>query len=159
MEFEAFRVIAQIATALVGFAGIIVALRSRLDDLPPLQLTGFLQTSIGALVFSMLPDLASLLALLSGWSWQVLCGAFGLYQLVIWANFVIRYPDLRRMRPLQGAITIASLPVIGVLMAAGAGAFAGVMAGVYLLGLIWLLAVSLLFFVQVLMIDDGKDRQ
>jgi hypothetical protein len=156
MEFEAFRVIAQIAAAFAGFIGIIVAVRSRLDGLPPMQLTGFLQSSLGALGFALLPDLVFGLGIADQWAWQILCGLFGLYHLYIYVFFLGHFPDLKRMPPFQITIAVFSLPVIGAKLAVGAGLINVYAPNIYHLGLIWLLGVSIFFFAQVMMNDKNE---
>src|SRR5438445_7486940 len=56
MNFEAFRTLAEVATGLTGFVGVILAIRSQTDPLPRLQLVGFLQNSLAVLIFSLLPE-------------------------------------------------------------------------------------------------------
>ncbi|MBL4617821.1 MAG: hypothetical protein JKY46_08995 [Robiginitomaculum sp.] len=153
MEFEAFRTIAQIAAALAGFIGIIIAVRVRLNGLPPMQLAGFLQTSMGALGFALLPDFAIGLGISDQLVWQILCGLLGVYHLFIFSFFIWHYPDLKKMPLFQICIAIASVPVIGIKLAAGAGLFLDYAPDIYHLGLLWLLGVSIFFFTQVLMND------
>ena len=56
MSFEAFRILAEVATGLSGFVGVILVVRSRKDPLSRLRLVGFLQNSLAVLVFSLLPE-------------------------------------------------------------------------------------------------------
>ncbi len=141
---------------MAGFIGIIVAVRVRLDGLPPMQLTGFLQTSMGALGFSLLPDFVFGLGVENELAWQLLCGALGIYHLYIYAFFLSHHPDLKNMPPFQWVIAIASIPVIAAKLLAGAGLFKAYAPDIFHLGLLWLLGVSIFFFTQVLM-NDPKE--
>ena len=76
MHYEPFDTIAQVAAAFAGFVGVVLAIRSRGGALPRLQMTGFLQTSLGAVAFALLPELVVKLLPNEKISWQLLCGLF-----------------------------------------------------------------------------------
>ena len=154
MDYEPFDTIAQVAAAFAGFVGVILAIRSRGGALPRLQMAGFLQTSLGAVAFSLLP--AFLMDVLPNeeTTWQILCGLFGLYHLVVFINYLVKHRDLRTMALVQKSISIASVPVIGLKLAAGAGFLLEHAFSIYHLGLLWLLGVSIFFFSQILL-DEG----
>ena len=78
MHYEPFDTIAQVAAAFAGFVGIVLAIRSRGGALPRLQMAGFLQSSLGAVGFALLPELVVELLPNEKASWQLLCGLFGL---------------------------------------------------------------------------------
>ena len=87
-------------------------------------------------------------------AWQLLCGLFGLYHLWVFINYLVKHKDLRKMALLQKSISIASVPVIGLKLAAGAGFLLDMAFSIYHLGLLWLLGVSIFFFSQILL-DEG----
>lgn len=154
MDFEPFDTIAQVAAAFAGFVGVILAIRSRGGALPRLQMTGFLQTCLGAVAFALLPDFFMEVFTDEKTTWQLLCGLFGLYHLLVFINYLVKHKDLRKMALLQKSISIASVPVIGLKLAAGAGFLLDKAFSIYHLGLLWLLGVSIFFFSQILL-DEG----
>ena len=157
MEFEAFRVIAQIAAGLAGFIGIILILQDRLARLPRRQLLGFLQGSVGTLAFALLPDFVFSLPVSPAIGWQVLGGLFGAYHLFIYVFFLSGYGDFRKMPPIQMTVCIASIPVIGAKLALGLGLLAAYAPNIYHLGLLWTVGVSIFFFVQVVLNEAGEN--
>lgn len=154
MHYEPFDTIAQVAAAFAGFVGVVLAIRSRDGALPRLQMTGFLQTSLGAVAFALLPELVVELLPNEKTSWQLLCGLFGLYHLLVFINYLSKHKDLRKMEFLQKSISIASMPVIALKLVAGAGLLLDHAYSIYHLGLLWLLGVSIFFFSQILL-DEG----
>lgn len=159
MEFEAFRVIAQIAAGLAGFVGIILILQDRLARLPRRQLLGFMQGSVGTLAFALLPDLVFSSPIRDALGWRVLGGLFGAYHLFIYVFFLSGCGDFRKMPPIQAGVCVASLPVIGAKLALGAGLFLAHAPNIYHLGLLWTLGVSIFFFVQVVLNEARNDAQ
>lgn len=158
MEFEAFRVIAQIAAGLAGFVGILLVLQDRLARLPRRQMLGFLQSSIGTLAFALLPDFVFSLDIPAALGWQVLGGLFGAYHLFIYVFFLSGYGDFRKMPPIQAGICIASIPVIGAKLLLGVGLLSAYASNIYHLGLLWTVGVSIFFFVQVILNEAKADK-
>ena len=117
-------------------------------------MAGFLQTSLGAVAFALLPELVVELLPNEKASWQLLCGLFGLYHLLVFINYLSKHKDLRKMEFLQKSISIASIPVIALKLVAGAGLLLDHAYSIYHLGLLWLLGVSIFFFSQILL-DEG----
>ena len=117
-------------------------------------MAGFLQTSLGAVAFALLPEFVVELLANEKASWQLLCGLFGLYHLVVFINYLSKHKDLRKMELLQKSISIASVPVIALKLVAGAGLLLDHAYSIYHLGLLWLLGVSIFFFSQILL-DEG----
>ena len=154
MDYQPFDTIAQVAAAFAGFVGVILAIRSRGGALPRLQMTGFLQGSLGAVAFALLPQFFTEVLTNENTTWQLLCGLFGLYHLLIFINYLAKHKSLRKMELLQKVISIASIPVIGLKLAVGAGFLIGHAFSIYHLGLLWLLGVSIFFFSQILL-DEG----
>lgn len=159
MEFEAFRVIAQISAGLTGFVGIILLLQDRLTKLPKRQMTAFLQTSVGALAFALLPDLVFSMPIKASVGWQVLGGSFGLFHLFTFASFLMAYLDLRKMPPVQTVIALLSVPVIGAKLALGLGLLMPLAANIYHLGLLWMMGIAIFFFVQVILNEAADDPE
>lgn len=154
MHFEPFDTIAQVAAAFAGFVGVVLVIRSRGGALPRLQTAGFLQGSLGAVAFALLPEFFVEVLPNEKTTWQLLCGLFGLYHLLIFINYLSKHKHLRKMALLQKSISIASIPVIGLKLAAGAGFLIDHAYSIYHLGLLWLLGVSIFFFSQILL-DEG----
>ena len=156
MEFEAFRVIAQIAAGLSGFVGILLVLQDRLARLPRRQMLGFLQASIGTLAFALLPDFVFSLPIATALGWAILGGLFGAYHLFIFVFFLSGYGDFRKMPPIQMGVCIASIPVIGAKLLLGFGLFTAYAPNIYHLGLLWTIGVSIFFFVQVILNEASE---
>ena len=154
MHVEPFDTIAQVAAAFAGFVGVVLAIRSRGGALPRLQMAGFLQTSLGAVAFALLPEFFMELLASEEDAWQLLCGLFGLYHLLVFINYLSKHKNLRKMELIQKSISIASIPVIGLKLVAGAGFLLDHAYSIYHLGLLWLLGVSIFFFSQILL-DEG----
>ncbi len=157
MEFEAFRVIAQIAAGLSGFVGILLVLQDRLARLPRRQMLGFLQSSIGTLAFALLPDFVFSIPMEAALGWQVLGGLFGAYHLFIYVFFLSGYGDFRKMPPIQISVCLASIPVIAAKLLLGFGLFLAYAPNIYHLGLLWTIGVSIFFFVQVILNEASND--
>jgi hypothetical protein len=154
MGYEQFDTIAQVAAAFAGFVGVILAIRSRGGALPRLQMAGFLLTSLGAVAFALLPQFFLGILTNEKTAWQLLCGVFGLYHLWVFIYYLVKHKDLRKMALVQKSISIASVPVIGLKLAAGSGFLLDHALSIYHLGLLWLVGVSIFFFSQILL-DEG----
>jgi len=154
MPFETFLMIAQTAVALTGFIGITVTLRHGRDGgFSRLLLASILQTTLGAALFAVVPDLLS--PLLTPTSmWRVACGSFGLYHLAIFARHILRQRSLKQMSAVQRAVTIASVPVIGLKLSVGFGVLVPFAYSIYSLGLIWLLGIACYSFTLILFHDE-----
>lgn len=153
MDFEAFRTLAQVATGLTGFVGVILAIRSGKDRLPRLQLVGFLQNSLAVLLFSLLPEFLvetfghAILVM------QVLCGVLALYHLGIMINYVRKQRNLLAMSFVQKSITLLSLPVIILKLSVASGFFLGYAGNVFYFALLWHLCVGIYIFSQILLLE------
>ena len=76
-NFESYYAISNIAVALTGFIGIIVALKHNDQRFPRLALSTILATSVGAMLFAYAPGLLQN-SLGPELSWRVANGSFGL---------------------------------------------------------------------------------
>jgi len=104
MNFDSYRTIADIAVALTGFIGIIIVLQHRDKSFSQLGLSTILGTSLGAMMFSFVPDfLGNFLG--SDTTWRVSCGSFGLYHLFLIINHQTRQHSIRSNTPIQLIIT------------------------------------------------------
>ena len=157
MNFEAFRTLAEVATGLTGFVGVILAIRSRTDPLPRLQLVGFLQNSLAVLLFSLLPEFLvetfghAILVM------RVLCCVLALYHLGIMINYVWKQRNLLAMSLVQKSITLLSLPVIILKLSVAAGLFLGYAGNIFYFGLLWHLCVAIYIFSQILLLEASHN--
>ena len=104
MNFDSYRTIADISVALTGFIGIILVLQHRDKPFSRLGLTTILGTSLGAMMFSFVPDfLGNFLS--ADTMWRVACGSFGLYHLFLIINHQAKQRSIRSNTPVQLAIT------------------------------------------------------
>ena len=157
INFDSFRTIAEISVALTGFIGIILVLKHRDKSFAQLGLTTILGASLGAMMFSFVPEfLGNFLS--AETAWQVACGSFGLYHLFLIINHQVRQRSMRSNTPIQLAITLLSFPVVGLKIAAGLGFLLAYAFDIYYLGLLWMIGVSAYLFSMVLFDNsEGPD--
>ena len=149
MDFDSYRTIADISVALTGFIGIILVLQHRDRSFSQLGLATILGTSLGAMMFSFVPDF--LLDFLSAdTAWRVACGSFGLYHLFLIINHQARQRSIRSNTPIQLIITLLSFPVVGLKLAVGLGYLLSYAYDIYYLGLLWLVGVTAYLFAMIL---------
>ncbi len=154
MNFESYRTIADISVALTGFIGIILVLQHRDKSFSRLGLATILGTSLGAMMFSFVPDfLGNFLS--SDTTWRVSCGSFGLYHLFLIINHQTRQRSIRSNTPIQLAITLLSFPVVGLKIAVGMGLLLSYAFDIYYLGLLWLVGIAAYLFAMILF-DDSE---
>jgi hypothetical protein len=152
MDFQAFRTLAQVATGLTGFVGVILAIRSRTDPLPRRQLIGFLQNSLAVLLFSLLPEFLvdtfghAILVM------RALCGVLAVYHLSIMINYMRKQKNLLAMSLARKSITLLSLPVILLQLSVVSGFFLGYAGDVFYLALLWHLCIGIYIFSQILLL-------
>ena len=156
MNFEAFRTLAEVSTGLTGFVGVILAIRSRTDPLPRLQLVGFLQNSLAVLLFSLLPEF-----LVETFShaivvMRVLCCVLALYDLGIMINYVRKQRSLLAMSLVQKSITLLSLLVIILKLSVALGFFLGYAGNVFYFALLWHLGIAIYIFSQIVLIEASN---
>jgi len=157
VNIEAFRTLAEVSTGLTGFVGVILAIRSRVDPLPRLQLVGFLQNSLGVLVFSLLPEFLVAIMGDATIAFRILCGALALYHLGIMINYVRKQRGLLPMSPFQKAITLLSVPVIALKLSVASGFLLGRAGEIFYFALLWHLAVGINIFSQILLSETVTD--
>jgi hypothetical protein len=154
VNFDVYRTIAEVSVTLTGFIGIVVVLQHRDRHFSQLGLATILGTSLGAVLFSFLPDLLDGVIGLDA-AWRVSNGAFGLYHLFLIANHQFRQRSIRANTPVQLAITLASFPVVGLKLAVGLGFLMPWAFEIYLLGLVWCVGISGYLFSMILL-DSAK---
>ena len=155
MNFDAYRTIADISVALSGFIGIIVVLQHRDRSFAQVGLVTIFGTSLGAMMFSFVPDFLSGF-LSSDIAWRVACGSFGLYHLFLIINHQARQRSIRSNTPIQLAITLASFPVVGLKLAVGLGFLLAYAYDIYYLGLLWVVGVTAYLFALILFDDSAN---
>ena len=135
---EALQTVAEIAITLIGFVGMFIALRSERASTSRAELTDFLQSAIGAVVFAFLPLILNGI-LQEQALWRVSCGLFGVFHLSIWVLSTRAHLSVRRFSGAEWSFAGVSLLVIALKLAVGAGFFVGYGFQIYLLGLVWLI--------------------
>jgi hypothetical protein len=156
VNYDAFRVIAEVAITLTGFIGIVVVLHHRDRPFSRLGLATILGTSIGAVLFAFLPDLLDGVIGVDA-AWRVSAGAFGLYHLFLIVNHQVRQRSIRANTPIQLIITLASLPVVGLKLAVGLGYLMPWAFEIYYLGLLWCVGIAACLFAMILF--DANDAE
>jgi hypothetical protein len=149
--FDAYYAISNIAVALTGFIGIIVALQHKDQRFPRLALSTIIATSVGAMLFAYLPELLQNL-LGNELSWRVANGSFGLYHLFLIVNHQSRQLQFKANTPVQLLIVLLSLfPVVALKLAVGLGYFMAYAYDIYLLGLLWCIFIPAYLFAMILL--------
>jgi hypothetical protein len=155
MSFDSYRTIADISVALTGFIGIILVLQHRDQSFSRLGLATILGSSLGAMMFSFVPDfLGNFLS--SDTTWRVACGSFGLYHLFLIINHQVRQRSIRSNTPVQLTITLLSFPVVVLKIAVGLGLLLSYAYDIYYLGLLWLVGITAYLFALILF-DKAED--
>lgn len=160
-ESETLRTLAEVAVALTGFTGIVAILGRRAggewSPLELLRLRMLLETSLGVVFLSLIPVLLLTLRISQGSLWRVSNALQGLIHL---GGAIVLFLRVSRLEPSQWTpeerwLTVLFAP-LSLLIVAGQGAAAlGLLPDhgpfVYLLGLIYLLALAALHFVLLLL--------
>ena len=159
MNFDSYRTIAEMSVTLTGFIGIVVVLQHRDKTFSRLGLATIFGTSLGAAMFSFLPDFLWNM-LRPDTAWRVACGTFGLYHLFLIINHQARQRSIRANTPIQLIITILSFPVVGLKIAVGLGFLMSYAYDIYYLGLLWLVGIAAYLFAMILFDEpENSDRQ
>ena len=156
MNFESFRTVAEIAVGLTGFVGIIVVLQRRLGGYPRVLLLTFLQLTLGATFFALLPDFLSDLFAPER-MWRVATGSFGIYHLAIFVQHQWKRWRIWEYGLVQALVTIASLPVILLKLGVGLGFLGAFAYSIHYLGLLWFLGVACYGFVLILFDENAEE--
>ena len=152
-DFEAYYSISNLAVALTGFIGIIVALQYKDHRFPRLALSTILATSVGAMLFAYVPGLLQK-TLGPEMSWRVATGSFGLYHLFLIFNHQVRQLRFRANTPTQMVIVILSVfPVVSLKLAVGMGFLMSYAFDIFLLGLLWCVFIPAYLLAMILLED------
>ena len=162
--FETLRSLSEVGIALTGFTGIVAVLGHRAGGrwapLEWLRLRMLLETSLGVVFLSLIPLLLQQLPALQGPSWRF-CNA--LQAFVHAGGVFVLYLRFRKLEPSQWPpverrLTAALIPVSIAIVSSQAVAAFGALAPygffLYLLGLLYFLAISALHFVLLLVPDS-----
>jgi hypothetical protein len=160
---ETLRSLSEVGIALTGFTGVVAVLGNRAGGrwgpLEWLRLRMLLETSLGVVFLSLIPVLLQQLPAVHEPPWRI-CN--GLQAFVHAGGLLVLYFRFRKLEPsewppVERQLTAALVPVsVGIVSCHGLAAV-GVLATygsfVYLLGLIYLLALGALHFVLLLVPD------
>jgi len=155
MSFDSYRTIAEISVALTGFIGIVVVLQPGDRAFSRLNLYTILGTTLGAALFSFVPDLLGNI-LSSEITWRVACGSFGLYHLHLIINQQAKQRSIRSNTFVQLTITLLSFPVVGLKVAVGMGFLLPYAYDIYYLGLLWCVGIAGYLFATILF-DESEN--
>lgn len=163
MEFqESLATIAEIAIALAGFSGLVVVLRKKIGPLNAIEkyrLSVLLATAFAAMFLSLLPSALHHLGLASHVLWRTssaLLAAFSVFFILGWVMSSRRFFHVAReifSLPAFSLMTTGHLINLGLQLLVTFDLWGGGKPGVYLLGLIWLLAHASQQFVRMLFIQ------
>lgn len=150
---SSYYVVAQIAVTLTGFIALIIAIEQRDKAFSRLAIWTILATTIGALLFSFVPELLTGL-IEPYWVWRISCGTFGLFHLALIINHQARQLQFRKNTPIQWCIVLLSVfPVVFLKLAVGLGFFLDHAERIYLLGLLWFVFIAL-YLLSVIVLED-----
>jgi len=158
---EILALTAEIAVGIAGFSGVVIVLGKGNSWTAQEQLSiwAILQASLGALVLSLFPIVLSQFLSESLVAWRVSVAALAAYHLVIFAA------DMYRIYSVTGVVTPLLLFIPGVLIsvsttalltAIAMGFFSSLIYAGYLLGVFWLLCISVLWFVSIIRITISR---
>lgn len=149
-SFDAFHTIAEIAVAMLGVTGLVLALGHKDFRFPKVAILSIFGTTMSAIIFAFVPEILSR-PLGEVAAWRISAGLFGLVHLGLLVNHQARQLQFRKNTPLQLAITLASLPVIGLKLAVGLGFLLPYAQEIYLLGLLWCAGIPAYIFLMLMM--------
>ena len=152
-DFEAYYAISNIAVALTGFIGVIVAFQHKDRHFSRLALSTIFATSVGAMLFAYVPELLQR-PLGEEMSWRVANGSFGLFHLFLIINHQSRQLQFKKNTPVQLLIVVLSVfPVVSLKLAVGLGYLVAYAYDVYLLGLLWCIFIPAYLMARILLED------
>ena len=164
---EILATVAQIAVTLAGFTGIVVVLGDPGARLVPIQtyrVAILLVLSLGAMTLALIPSALFLAGLRGASVWRpasALLAAFSALLLLVFIPLTVRFrrhfPEIFNPKILLSLAAGHALNLV-VQAAVAAGAFERERAGLYVLGLLWLLLHGAYQFVRILFIPLKSER-
>ncbi len=168
---ESLTTVAEIGTALAGFSGLVVVLRKNagpLNEIEKYRMSVLLATALGAMFLALLPAALQQLGLANDILWRTSSAfltAFSFAFILSWVLSSRRFFYVVReiiSVPAFSLMAAGHLINVGLQLSVTLGLWGDRSPGVYLLGLIWLLAHASQQFVRMLFIqpksvDSGID--
>jgi hypothetical protein len=159
---DSLTTVAEIGIALAGFSGLVVVLRKNtgpLNDIEKYRMSVLLATAFGAMFLALLPGALQDLGLNGSRLWRMSSGILAAFSLVFFLAWVLSSRRFFHVAREIFSVPAFSLVVFGHLgnlvlqLLVTLGYWAGREKGVYLLGLLWLLAHASLQFVRMLFVQ------
>lgn len=168
---DSLTTIAEIGIALAGFSGLVVVLRKNtgaLNEIEKYRMSVLLATAFGAMFLALLPSVLQQLGFADELLWRTSSGFLTTFSLAFvfgWVSSSRRFFNVAReifSLPAFSVMAIGHLINVGLQLSAALGLWEESSPGVYLFGLIWLLAHASQQFVRMLFIqprsvDSGID--
>jgi hypothetical protein len=155
---DEIRTLAEIAVALAGFTGIVVALERRSSSAHTgtnrARLRELLLASLGVVFFAFLPTLLAGAGVDDRWAYRASQVPFVAYHVLLMALF-FRSASLTQLALTEWLPLPLALGTILLQLATAFGLLSNQLYVVYLLGLLWFLFIACINFV-LLLLDDGN---
>ena len=164
---EILSALAQLALALVGFTGVVIALDhnpSEINHVRAYRLNVLVFPSSGALFLALLPLMLNFLVIDTESIWKISNIAQALFELGYLAWFIPASQAIMKVAPEIFDMRVWRFFVLGHVanaifqFLAATEIFKDINIGIYLVGLIWLLFISLVQFRRMLLIHQAKNR-
>lgn len=161
--------IAEIGIAVAGFSGLVVVLRKSRGPLSPIEryrMSVLLATAFGAMFLALLPGVLQNLGVQGDMLWKTSSGFLAAFTLIFVIGWVLSSRRFFHVAREIFNMAVFSVTVFGHIvnlllqLAVLSGFWADSRAGIYLLGLVWLLAHASQQFVRMLFIQprlQGSD--
>ena len=162
---ENLRVIAEVGIAIAGFSGVVVALGRRAAGQESAawqvgRLWMLLMQSLGATLFAFFPILLETAGLGLSANWRFCNGMLGFFGFGIIAGVIVTARRSRHYEVVGWPVLVALLIIAGAISLAqviqALGAFPSIGEFLYVLGLLWLLAMAGLNFALLLLSSPGQ---
>ena len=154
-----YEILAEVSVGLTGFAGVIVAIRSRFAPLPRLQLIGFLQTILPTMLLSLfVPFLMTTFATNADITLRSICAVLAIYHCYISFGYDFKNRQLAGVPWYQLLILLLSIPVIIAKFTAALGLIPNYVETVLYLTLLWFIAIATYIFATYLLQATATDE-
>jgi len=155
---DEFRSLAEIAVALAGFTGIVVALERRsspaYSGTNRARLRELLLASLGVLFFVFMPTLLAGAGVGDRWAYRTSQVPFAAYHVLLMALF-FRSASITQLALAEWLLLPLGLATILLQLVTAFGFLSGRLHVVYLFGLLWLLFIACINFVVLLLGDEN----